>query len=406
MEINNASFKWNVGLIVTILIIDWLSERSLSQAGLPGRSIIYYLLAIILIEVYYQIKYRGLKKTVSRIENVFFSRFRQLFFVGAGSLLIIFVTIWYQPTLGIISLLNGAGLSQALSYLLILATFFFLMLAVFKKEELVVASEKIKIIYQTKEESVKEGRLSQKFPLRHYAHQTEFESIIFFINPEETVLDNGCGDGALAIMLAGKGIKLTTCDISAPNIARAREYAEKEGLAGKIEFLTADAENLPFPDNSFDLVVSSHVLEHLPDFRKGLKEIHRVTRKRAIIAMPTCFNPCAAVILGGDNFWAVSRWSLFAWFVGLVRIILNLGGAGVDEAYSGNPVLPHLWRYPWVMRSQLRQAGFKIIHFEASSLCLPYFNRFLTLIKWLDQFKAKPIIRNFGYGSIAVVEKN
>jgi len=209
----------------------------------------------------------------------------------------------------------------------------------------------------------------------------------------------------VAVMLAKKGALVTACDISGPNIEQAKIYAGQEAVADKINFLVADAENLPFPDNSFDWVVSSHVLEHLPDFQKGLKEVYRITKKRAIIALPTCLNPCAMVLLGGDVFWTISKWSFFAWFIGLSRIILNLGGEGVNEGYGGYEELPHIWRYPWIMRRRLRQAGFRIIHFEASSLCLPYFNKLLPLIKKIDQYKDRLLIRNFGYGSIAVVEK-
>ena len=218
-------------------------------------------------------------------------------------------------------------------------------------------------------------------------------------------MDAGCGDGMLAILLAKKGAVVTACDISAHNVAVGRAKAASAELSEKISFTTADAESLPFPDNSFDCVVSSHVLEHLPDFKKGLAELRRVTKKRAIIAMPTCLNPCAAIILGGDSFWTLSRFSPAAWFVGLTRIVLNLGGEGVNEDYAGDARLPHLWRYPWVMRRDIRNGSFRIIHFQASSFALPYIQRLIRISSWLERYRASPIMRNFGYGSIAVVEK-
>jgi len=263
----------------------------------------------------------------------------------------------------------------------------------------------IKKFYQTYSDKILDKTLNSPFPLRRYVHLKEYYSILKYVNPNENVLDIGCGEGVLAILAAEKGARITACDISEPNITKAKELAKGKGLEN-INFLLADAENLPFKDNSFDLVISSHVLEHLPDFQKGLREIKRVTKKKAIIALPTCLNLCAICLLGGDNFWKVSKRTPFAWIIGLGRVILSLHKKGVNQGYAGKKELPHLWRYPWIMQRDLQCFGFKKIHFEASSLCLPYFNFLLPLIKFLDKFKDKLVLRNFGYGSIAVIEKS
>lgn len=406
LEINNASFRWYLILGILLIALDFFSGDLLTQIGLSRNAIIYFLVISAALEIFYQLNQR-LKTKEKRgiILSAAVNKLRSLVLYGLGTAVIVWTFFWYQPTKTVLELLIGAGLSQPLSLLLFFLTYFFFLLVIVQPEPVAAAAEVIKETYRDKQEFVKSGRLSEKFPLRRYAHEIEFQTIVSFIKAGETVLDNGCGDGALAIMLAKKGAIVTACDISQPNISQAKIYASQENLPDEIKFLVADAENLPFADNSFDWVISSHVLEHLPDFNKGLAEVKRVTKKRAVIALPTCLNPCAVVVLGEDNFWVISKWSLFAWFVGLTRIIINLGGDGVNEDYSGRQGLPHLWRYPWVMRRDLRRGGFKIIHFEASSLCLPYFNRFLPLIKKLDKFKAAPIIRNFGYGSIAVVEK-
>jgi len=57
------------------------------------------------------------------------------------------------------------------------------------------------------------------------------------------------------------------------------------------------------------------------------------------------------------------------------------------------------------MKRQLKKAGFEIISFEAASICLPYFNFNLPLIKLLDRFKRNKFLANFGYGSIAYLKK-
>lgn len=267
-------------------------------------------------------------------------------------------------------------------------------------------ASQIKGFYETYGDRIVEKRLNSPYPLRRYAHRMGYETIAKFIQPGETVLDAGCGEGVLSWYLAERGAKVTAIDISKPNVENAQKFLEKKGVQDRVTVMQGDAEHLPFPDASFDWVVSSHVLEHLPDFDKGLSEIRRVTKKRAIVALPTCLNLAGASQLGGADFWRLSKRMLVALPWGLLRILLNLGREGVQEGYAGVGELPHIWRYPWVMRRRLEKGGFSIKRFEAATIMLPYFNFFLPLVKLLDRAKHLPVLRNLGYGSIAVLEKN
>jgi ubiquinone/menaquinone biosynthesis C-methylase UbiE len=267
-------------------------------------------------------------------------------------------------------------------------------------------AEDIKNFYKEYHDDIFNKRYDSPYPLRRHLHRTQLNLILNLVPSEsKKVLDAGCGEGILAVLLAKKGILVTACDISIPNLEQAKKRAADKGVLDKINFLEADVENLPFQDNEFDLVISSHVLEHLPNFEKGLSEIKRVTKKRAIIALPTCLNLCALSLLGGAEYWYVRKKSFLAIPIGIMRFIFNIFGKGVNEGYVGKKDLPHLRRYPWAMKKELKKAGFKIVKFEANTICLPYFNFFLPLIKWLDKYAQSPILRNFGYGSIAVVEK-
>lgn len=263
----------------------------------------------------------------------------------------------------------------------------------------------IKRFYETYGDEIVAKRLESPYPLRSYAHRTQYETIAKIVKPGETVLDAGCGEGVLTWYLAERGAKVTGMDISKPNIEAAKRFLEKKGVDDRVTLVLGDAEKLPFPDASFDWVISSHVLEHLPDFDKGLSEIHRVTKKRAVVALPTCLNLSAASILGGADFWRLSKRAFIALPWGFVRILLNFGSEGVQEGYAGVGELPHIWRYPWVMRRRLENGGFTIVSFEAATLVLPYFSFLLPLVKRLDRFKALPVLRNLGYGSVAVLEK-
>lgn len=266
-------------------------------------------------------------------------------------------------------------------------------------------SSAIKNFYETYGDRIVEKRLQSPYPLRSYAHHTGYASIAKFVKAGETVLDAGCGEGVLSWYLAERGAKVTAMDISTPNIENARAFLKKKGVIDQVTVMQGDAERLPFPDASFDWVISSHVLEHLPDFDKGLAEIRRVTKRRAIVALPTCLNLAAASQLGGADFWHLTKRAVFALPWGLLRILLHLGREGVQEGYAGVGELPHIWRYPWIMRRRLEKGGFKIVRFEAGTLVLPYFGFLLPLVKLLDRGKHLPFLRNFGYGSVALLEK-
>jgi ubiquinone/menaquinone biosynthesis C-methylase UbiE len=90
------------------------------------------------------------------------------------------------------------------------------------------------------------------------------------------VLDVGCGTGFLALLLAELGHRVTGADAADEMLALAEEKAAQAGLA--VDLQRADAEQLPFDDDSFDLVVERHVIWTLPEPRVALSEWSRVLR--------------------------------------------------------------------------------------------------------------------------------
>ena len=269
-----------------------------------------------------------------------------------------------------------------------------------------MADNEIKKFYETHPDRICEKRFDSPFPIRQYVHRAQYDALLKEVVPDGSVLDAGCGEGVIGLLLAERGIPSTGVDLSAPNIQAAQAEAARRGFSGLTTFIQGDAERLPFPDRSFDTVVSSHVLEHLPDFDGGFRELCRVARKRVIVALPTCLNLCAMALLGGDNgFWKFSKHSFFAIPYGFLRVLFHLGSEGVQEGYAGHRELPHVWRYPWVMRRRLRHPDFRSVQFSASSLALPYFSRTLPFAKFLDRFRSAPILRNLGYGSFIVLDR-
>ena len=86
------------------------------------------------------------------------------------------------------------------------------------------------------------------------------------------VLELGCGSGSLASILHKKGVSIIASDIAQTAIDQARK------LHPDIEFQTHSAEALPYDDQTFDIVMSFDVLEHLPNVNQHLHEVYRVLK--------------------------------------------------------------------------------------------------------------------------------
>lgn len=109
----------------------------------------------------------------------------------------------------------------------------------------------------------------------------EFTADLCEVAPGESVLDLGCGTGALTMSLArrvGPGGRVSGVDISKERVAGARRKANRAGLT--IDYRVASIERLPFSDGSVDLVVSSLVFHHLaPEvLGRAVGEIQRVLK--------------------------------------------------------------------------------------------------------------------------------
>jgi SAM-dependent methyltransferase len=90
------------------------------------------------------------------------------------------------------------------------------------------------------------------------------------------VLEIGCGLGTDGLEFARNGARYTGVDLSPRSVELAREHFDLFGAEG--EFLVADAERLPFADESCDHVYSFGVIHHSPDIEAIVREIERVLR--------------------------------------------------------------------------------------------------------------------------------
>lgn len=101
--------------------------------------------------------------------------------------------------------------------------------------------------------------------------------------PGERVLDIACGTGQLAIPCARAGAEVTGLDLSEAWLAQARERAAAEGLDIRLD--QGDAEAMPYPDASFDMVVSLIGVMFAPRPERAAAEMLRVCRPGGRILM-------------------------------------------------------------------------------------------------------------------------
>jgi arsenite methyltransferase len=96
----------------------------------------------------------------------------------------------------------------------------------------------------------------------------------------ESVLDVGSGagtDSLVAAQMVAPSGRVTGIDMTPEMLAKARRNAHEAGISN-VEFVEGEAEQLPFPDESFDVVISNGVIDLIPDKDTVFSEIFRVLR--------------------------------------------------------------------------------------------------------------------------------
>lgn len=130
------------------------------------------------------------------------------------------------------------------------------------------------------------------------------------------VLEIGVGAGTDFVQWARSGAELTGVDLTAAGVELTRERLALEGLHADVR--VADAERLPFPDASFDLVYSYGVLHHSPDTPRAIAEVRRVLRPGGVARVMIYHHPSwVGLMLWGVHClararpWKSPRWAVY-----------------------------------------------------------------------------------------------
>jgi len=190
------------------------------------------------------------------------------------------------------------------------------------------------------------------------------------IQSSDKVLDAGCGEG-FYLMLLDKvyGCQVLGLDNDPKILERAKKWVKEKS---NIKFAVGDVTNLPFENESFDKIILSEVLEHVPEDRKALSEIYRVLKKDGILG----------ITVPNHNYPLL--WDPLNW----IREHLGLGHFSPESGFFGGIWAMHRRLYHFSeIRKLVEDAGFRIEKMEGlTHYCLPFNHNILYLGK---QFYSK-----------------
>ena len=106
-------------------------------------------------------------------------------------------------------------------------------------------------------------------------------------------LDVGTGPAQIPILLAQRcpNIDVTAIDLSEEMLKIAKRHVAAAGLTHRITLELVDAKTLPYPDNTFDGLISNSIVHHIHDAMKALQEMGRVTRPKGPVLIRDLIRP-------------------------------------------------------------------------------------------------------------------
>ncbi|OFW56856.1 MAG: hypothetical protein A2W01_02060 [Candidatus Solincola sediminis] len=148
-------------------------------------------------------------------------------------------------------------------------------------------------------------------------------------SPDSRILEVGCGGGGFLAFLEDKGHRPVGVDLLPEAVEAAQE------LAPRSEVSSADAYDLPFADESFDCLVSQHLVEHLEDMPRALSEWRRVLKPGGTMAIctPNSLYPCPSLFYDSSHVHIYDRREL--------EQVVSRAGFSVTASRT---IFPHLWK--------------------------------------------------------------
>lgn len=185
-------------------------------------------------------------------------------------------------------------------------------------------------------------------PRHEYRESLLIGLIKYELEKGGNVLDAGCGSGSMLFKLADLGYMTYGVEESREYVEILRKKVKSSGIANVANIKEGNVVNIPFPDRSFDAVVSGEVLEHVMDEGKAVLEFFRVLKPGGICVISV---PASPILWDLTDDWAghLRRYTR----EGLVNLFEKKGFTVEDASFWGFPFvrlyhrfvyLPHIKR--------------------------------------------------------------
>lgn len=216
-------------------------------------------------------------------------------------------------------------------------------------------------------------------------HKTVLEYLRKHHFLDRKILDVGCGNGNFSNYLSvNHNVNVTGIDFSPESVKIAS--TKKELFNAKTSaFLVGDAQNLPFKDEEFDLIISCECLEHVPNPQRMIDELYRVVKKDGIVILTT------------ENYS-----NAYAYYISYLKLI----GKRFDSGSSVQPI-EHFFVF-WRVKKKFKKAGFKKLQTlskEYVLLLLPGVSPAKFTIKETKSYLLKLLLKPFGRRFTFIAEK-
>lgn len=120
---------------------------------------------------------------------------------------------------------------------------------------------------------------------RYYQDMIRFDRILQLLPDEsQKILDLGCGDGYLSYLMARAKHQVTAFDLSINRLEKFKNIATEYAIEQQI----GDVKSTGFPENTFDIIICSEVIEHIDEYEKVLQEAYRILKPEGqfIVSVP------------------------------------------------------------------------------------------------------------------------
>jgi demethylmenaquinone methyltransferase/2-methoxy-6-polyprenyl-1,4-benzoquinol methylase len=186
-------------------------------------------------------------------------------------------------------------------------------------------------------------------------------------NPREgeKALDVCCGTGDIALGLAQRGVEVVGLDFSERMLEIARDRQSKGGGdVVRMQFVSGDAQKLPFPDETFDIITIGYGLRNLTSWDTGLREMQRVAKAGGRLVILEFGKP-------ENGLWR----GIYETYLKLFSPALGLVFCGDPAAYSY--ILESLKHYPAqrVVGQKMREMGLvnvRVINLLGGAMSINY----------------------------------